>query len=203
MKNRYAVAVALVSLSLFACDDSPDGYYWWDETRDVWCYQYANGDVVCDDATSCTNGYGYACSDTDPSASDDDTPAADGDGDSDTSGDGDSGDAGDSDPGTIDPTPPTSGAASQCWDQADGTRECVLIDGDRVCEFFYDSAGTVTGGTCALIDSAGQNSCQPAADGGLICTFDDPDGTSGCIVIFDAYGVVEFDPCAYFMDADS
>jgi hypothetical protein len=43
-----------------ACyDDDYDGYYWWDETNDVWCFTYNNGDTTCDDPpdnprTTCT-----------------------------------------------------------------------------------------------------------------------------------------------------
>ncbi|MBC7794923.1 MAG: hypothetical protein H7Z43_14555 [Clostridia bacterium] len=185
MANRSNLAAVFVSLALFACDDTPDGYYYWDETRDVWCYQYGNGSTECDTSTSCDNVYGYHCGDGNPT------------GDSDTDGPTDNNPDEPGDGGTT-PTPPTTGNTSQCFDQADGKRKCVVIDGDYVCEFFYDAGGTVTGGNCVLIDSNGENSCSPGVDGGLICTFDDPDGTAGCIAIFDSHGIIEFDPCGYF-----
>ena len=50
----------LGALALAACLKEDDGYYWWDETNDVWCFTYDDGTTVCDDATDTRS---VACTD--------------------------------------------------------------------------------------------------------------------------------------------
>ncbi len=51
----------LGALALAGCLKEDDGYYWWDETNDVWCFTYDDGTTQCDDATDTRS---VSCSDT-------------------------------------------------------------------------------------------------------------------------------------------
>jgi hypothetical protein len=200
MMPRLALALALVGASgLFiatACDDPNSGYYWWDSTNDVWCYTYANGDTECDTPNGHSHGPndcpgGAACDGDNDNGGDTSAGDSDNGGDGSVGGDIDGGDnGGDSDGGgdggTGTPTP------ASCTDNADGTRSCIVTDGDRICEFTYNSDGVITGGYCAETDG-----CTPQSNGGLICEFETTSGDQ-CIVVFDSAGAIEFDPCHYF-----
>ena len=46
---KLARLALLGVLAAAACyDDEYGGYYWWDETNDVWCFTYRDGDTECD-----------------------------------------------------------------------------------------------------------------------------------------------------------
>ncbi len=58
---RLAKIAWIGALALTACLDDDAGYYWWDETNDVWCYTYDDGATVCDETSSSRR---VSCSDS-------------------------------------------------------------------------------------------------------------------------------------------